>query len=172
MKKRFFLPLVPAGLALIISLVSVSPGQAAAKTRWASYKSNLLNIQVTVPAEWTPAKIPNALAFRYDDQAGGTAAIGIMKSTQSGATIETAADQEFQQEGSPADWVRTPARVSGMRAIKIVGTSPKNPDRKIVYYYVEAPQGTYLIQCQASLDRWTTFGPIFSEILTKLTFLQ
>jgi len=171
MKRRQFLGVFQAGLALMIVVMSGPPARAAEKIRWASYKSNLLNIQVTVPAEWTPAKIPNALAFRYDDQAGGTAAIGIMKSAQTGATIEAAADREFEREGRPADWVRTPARVSGMRAIKIVGTLPKNPDRRIVHYYVEAPLGTYLIQCQASLGQWSTFGPIFAQILTKLTFL-
>jgi hypothetical protein len=163
---------IRAGIALATAFMIGRTAQAAPKIRWTTYKSNLLSLRVSVPAEWTPVKIPKALAFRYEDQAGGTAGVGIMKSDQSGQSIEEAADHQFQNEGSPPDWVRSPARVGGMRAIKIVGLDPKNPDRKIVHYYIEAPLGTYLIQCQASSHRWSTFGPLFAAILTKLTFLQ
>ena len=67
--------------------------------------------------------------------------------------------------------VRSNSRVAGMRAIKIVGADPKNADHKIVHYYVETSQGIYLIQCQGTQDRWATYSPIFSTILSKLKFL-
>src|SRR5262249_45102174 len=150
-------------------LAGVSFASTAAKARWIPYKSNLLNLQVLVPSDWKPAKIPNALAFRYDDLAGGTAGIGILKSSQV-KSISDAADGEFQQEGRPSDWTKTDARVGGMRAIKIAGTDAKNPERRIVHYYVETPNGIYLVQCQGTADRWNTFSPIFATILSKLTF--
>ncbi len=152
---------------LVAGIASVVP--AAPKVRWVSYKSNLLNLQVSVPGDWNPAKIPNALAFRYDDLAGGTAAIGILKSAQI-KNISEAADKEFQLEGHPADWTRHDARVGGMRAIKIAGTDAKNPDYRMVHYYVETPNAIYMVQCQGTADRWSTFGPVFAAILRKLTF--
>src|SRR6185295_17586742 len=123
---------------ILVGFIGTACYAAPAKIRWASYKSNLLNIQVSVPADWSPVKIPKALAFHGDDLSGGTAAIGILKSDQTG-TIEEAADKELEREGNPADWVRTSARVDGMRAIKIVGTVSNNAARKMVHYYIETP---------------------------------
>src|SRR5207245_2197121 len=130
MNKRQIIWIIPIASVAAVVLLRGPAAQAAPKVRWAAYKSNALSLQVSVPADWTPAKIPNALAFRYNDLAGGTAGIGIMRSSQNRMSIEEAADKEFTQEGRPSDWVRTPARVSGMRAIKMVGTSHKNPDQK------------------------------------------
>jgi hypothetical protein len=156
-------------LSAILAVGATSLVRAAPKAHWVSYKSNLLNLQVSVPSDWKPAKIPNALAFRYDDLVGGTAAIGILKSGQI-KSIAEGADKELQQEGHPADWVRSDAQVGGMRAIKISGSDAKNPERRILHYYVETNNGVYLVQCQATADRWSTFSPIFATILSKLTF--
>ncbi len=163
--------MLPRKPLIFLTAVLLVTSAFAAKVRWMAYKSNLLHIQVSVPADWKPVKIPKALAFHADDLAGGTAAIGILKSDQTGK-IEELADQQFDREGRPADWVRSTAKVDGMRAIKLVGILPKSPDRKMVHYYVETPQGNYLIQCQATADRWSTFGPIFATILSKLKFLE
>ena len=163
-------------IGILVSALSIAGVQQAGlaapqKIRWAPYKSNLLNIQISLPADWKPVKITKALAFRYDDLAGGVAGIGILKSDRTGITIEQAADEEFEHAGKPSDWIRSNAKISGMRALKIVGLDPKNPDHKIVHYTVETPQGIYLIQCQATADRWATFSPIFSTILSNLKFL-
>jgi len=144
---------------------------AVPKARWVAYKSNLLNIQISVPSDWKPSKIPKALAFHYDDLAGGTAAIGILKSTQIGS-IEDAADKEFAIEGHPDDWKRSAATVGGMRAIKIAGADAKDSSKRIVHYYVETPNGVYIVQCLGTADRWSSFSPIFASILTRLKFLQ
>src|SRR5690242_20647118 len=118
MNRRFPL-LVAVPLVFLFSMAPMKCAAApsGAKVRWMAYKSNLLNLQVAVPADWSPVKTPHALAFRYDDLTGGTAAIGIMKSSQEGTTIEQAADAESEKEGRPTDWVRTPATVDGMRAL-------------------------------------------------------
>jgi hypothetical protein len=158
-------------VAMMISGRASHAAQVPAKARWVSFKSTLLDIQVSVPSDWKPIKIPKALAFHADDLAGGTAAVGILKSDQSG-TIEQEADTQFESEGRPADWVRSNARIDGMRAIKIVGLVAKNPERKMVHYYIETPKGNYLVQCQATADRWSTYGPVFATILSKLKFLQ
>ncbi len=156
--------------ALAMAFMAFTSTAHAAKARWLAYKSNVLNIQVSVPADWKPVKIPKALAFRADDLTGGTAAIGILKSDHSGK-IEELADEQFEREGRPTDWARSDARVDGMRAIKIVGLVANNPGRKMVHYFIETPQGNYLVQCQATADRWSAFGPTFATILTKLKFL-
>ncbi len=157
--------------AVIFSLILGLGGTAfaAPKVHWVAYKSNLLNLQVSVPSDWKPAKIPNALAFRYDDLAGGTAGVGILKSAHIG-NIGEAADKELGIDGHPADWTRSGATVGGMKAIKITGTDAKDPDKRFVHYYVETSNGVYIVQCLGSADRWNTFSPIFATILTKLTF--
>jgi hypothetical protein len=157
-------------ILLIIAMVAMAIPAHAAKARWVSFKSNVLNIQVSVPDDWKPVKVPKALAFRADDLTGGTAAMGILKSDQPGK-IEDLADQQFEHDGKPADWVRGNAKIGGMRAIKIVGLLPNNPERKMVHYFIETPNGNYLVQCQATADRWSVFGPTFTTILSKLTFL-
>ncbi len=164
-KRIYFI--ISAGMAAILIL---SPAAEAAKTRWVTFNSNVLNVQVSVPDDWMPAKSPKALAFHTDDLTGGTAGIGILKST-SNDKIEELADKEFEREGRPADWVRSNARLDGMRAIKIVGLVANNAERKMVQYFVETPKGNYLVQCQATADRWTTFGPIFATMLSKIKFL-
>jgi hypothetical protein len=161
---------VPATVGFL--LVSQSVGVGAATQRWTTYKSNVLALQVSVPSDWTPAKTQKALAFRYDDQAGGTAGVGFLKSTKRGLSIQRQADQEFQREGSAAGWKRSSAVVAGMPAIKMTGTSHVDPTHKLIHYFVQTPSGVYLIQCQGSADRWTEFGPIFATILSKLKFLS
>ena len=160
----------------LLMLVSLSVGtvwaaQPAQKIHWASYKSNLLHLQFSVPQEWKPTKTPKALAFRYEDADGSSAGVGILKSEMSGSSIDDAANKEIAQAGNPGDWVRTDARVDGNHAIKIVGPDVKNSMRKIVHYYIDTPQGIYLVQCQATADHWDVYSPIFTAILTKLKFL-
>ena len=152
---------------VLLALASVA--LAAAKPRWVAYKSNLLNLQVSVPSDWTPNKIPKALAFHYDDLTGGTAAIGFLKSEQI-KNIEDAADKEIQTEGHPEDWTRSNASVGGDRAIKITGTDAKDATKRFVHYYIETLNGVYIVQCLGTADRWQTFSPVFSNILTKLKF--
>jgi hypothetical protein len=155
-------------IILVFALTSVV--FAAPKTHWVAYKSNLLNIRISVPSDWTPSKIPKALAFHYDDLTGGTAAIGILKSSQIG-NIEEAADKEMHIEGHPEDWARAPANVGGNRAIKITGTDAKDAMKRFVHYYIATPSGVYIVQCLGTADRWSSYSPIFTNILTKLTFL-
>jgi len=143
---------------------------ATPKPHWVAYKSNLLNLQISVPSDWTPTKIPKALAFHYDDLTGGTAAVGILKSSQIGS-IDDAADKEMHIDGHPEDWASSPANVGGSRAIKITGTDAKDATKRFVHYYIEAPGGVYIVQCVGTGDRWPTYSPIFTSILTKLKFL-
>jgi hypothetical protein len=142
---------------------------AAQKPRWVSYKSNLLNIEIAVPPEWTPSKIPKALAFHYDDLVSGSAAIGILKSDQI-TDIEWAAEKQLETEGRPEDWTRSPATVGGFRAVKITGTDAKDSGKRFVHYYIAAPRGVYIVQCMAPAEKWSTYSPTFSTILTKLKF--
>jgi hypothetical protein len=146
--------------------------RAAPKAHWVVFKSNVLNLQVSVPSDWKPVKTPNALAFRYEGLDGAKAGIGILKSSQTSGTIESAAETEFTRAGHPSAWTRTAARVDGMRAVKIVGTDTANASIKFVHYYIDAPQGMYLVQCQAPTDQWSTYSPIFAAVLARVKFLQ
>jgi len=160
-----------SGAAAIFIAFSSVPALAALQ-KWTTYKSNILGLQVSVPSDWSPAKTKRALAFRFDDQAGGVGAVGFLKSSDVGTTIDEQAEKEFVREGKPANWTKTTANVSGMPAVKMVGLSPQDASRKVVHYFVQTPGGVYLVQCQASADHWSTFSPIFAMILTKLRFLS
>ncbi len=155
-------------LSMLLTLSGLS--LAADKTRWVLYKSNLLNIMITVPADWTPSKIPKALAFHFDDLSGGSAAIGVLKSEQI-TDIDWAAGKQLETEGHPEDWMQSNASVDGQRAIKIIGTDAKDSSKKFVHYYISTPKGVYIVQCIGTAERWSTFSPIFSGILTRLKFI-
>ena len=157
-------------IALFAILSSASTNFAEQKVRWVTFKSNLLNLTVSVPSDWSPVKAPKMLAFRYDDLVGGTAGAGILKSDQI-KKIDEAAEKELQTPGHSADWSRSDATVGGMRAIEITGTDLKDPTKRFEHYYIETPNGVYLVQCQGTGDLWTTFDPIFTKILTSLKFL-
>ncbi len=159
--------LKPYAFLMLLGLSSVC--LAADKVRWVPYKSNLLDLVITVPADWTPSKIPKALAFHYEDLAGGTAAIGVLKSDQI-TDIEWAAAKELETEGHPEDWARSNATVDGHRAIKIIGTDAKDSSKRFVHYYIAAPKGVYIVQCLATAESWSTFSPMFSGILSRLKF--
>jgi hypothetical protein len=162
--KRFALTALPL-VTLVGSLTS------AAGTKWVPFSSDTLHVQVAVPDDWSPVKTPNALAFRFDDLVGGSAAFGILKSDASGMHIDEAVDKEFAQKDRPADWQRSNSKIDGMRAIKIAGSSKSAPENKMVHYFVETPRGIYLIQCQATQEQWSVYSPIFATILSKLKFL-
>ncbi len=171
MNPRTLIRALPGSLSIVLVALTVHGAVGWSRPVWMAYKSNLLNLQVAVPSDWAPVKKPHALAFRYEDLVGGTAAIGFLKSRERGKTIEASVEEEYQREGRPAGWQNSPARIAGMRAIKIVGYSGKNRERKIVHYYVQTPKGIYLIQCQATRDTWKTISPIFTTILTKIRFI-
>jgi hypothetical protein len=156
-------------LTTAVLVSSVSLALATPKPHWVAYKSNLLNLQVSVPSDWKPSKIPKALAFHYDDLTGGTAAIGILKSSQI-TSIEDGADKETQTPGHPEDWTRSNASIAGNRAIKLTGTDAKDASKRFVHYYIETINGVYIVQCLGTADRWSSFSPVFTTILTKLKF--
>jgi hypothetical protein len=162
---RFGLGLVMSG-AMTAGLVV----EAASKIRWVAYKSQVLQIQVSVPSDWIAVKSSKALGFHTPGPSDRRAAIGILRSA-SGSTIEEAAEQQFEDAGRPEEWVRSQARVGGARAIKIVGWNKRNPGFKLVQYYVESSHGPYLITCLAPEDAWNLYSPVFAEMLTKFQFL-
>jgi hypothetical protein len=161
-----------AVVALLVTTSSwAAPAKEKPKMRWTSYRSNVLKVQVTVPSAWVPRKSNTALGFLTPGPADQRAAVGILKSNDQTSSIDQLADQQFSEPSRPQDWVRVPARVAGMRAIKIVGTAKDNADRKMVQYYVETPNGTYLLQCIAPLGTYPLYSDLFATMLTKLQFL-
>jgi hypothetical protein len=157
-------------LTTAVLLSAVPLAFATPKPHWVAYKSNLLNLQISVPSDWKPTKIPKALAFHYDDLTGGTASIGILKSAQI-TDIDDAADKELKINGHPEDWARSSASIAGNRAIKITGTDAKDSSKRFVHYYIETSNGVYIVQCLGTSDRWSIYSPVFTAMLTKLKFL-
>jgi hypothetical protein len=156
-------------VAFAVILGVCGTAHATPKVYWVDYKSKLLNLQVSVPSDWEPVKTPKMIAFRYEDLVGGTAGVGILKSSQIG-NIDEAAEMELNTPGHPLDWTRSKAAIGGRRAIKITGSDGKDASKRFVHYYVETSSGVYIVQCQGTAERWSTFSPIFATILKKLTF--
>jgi hypothetical protein len=170
MQKRLFLGsvMVAVGLVLIGTGALEAAQSKQPKVRWATYRSRVLGVQVAVPAAWVAKKSPKALGFVTPGPAEERAAVGIMKSGK--ATIEEAADQQLLESG--ASWSKSEARVSGYRAIKVIGPAKDDASRKIVQYYIEGPKGTYLVQCMAPVHTWHLYSPLFNSMLTKFQFLE
>jgi hypothetical protein len=147
-----------------------SAAPAKAVVRWVPYHHETLGFETRVPVGWHVRKTSKMVGFTSPGDS--KAALGVMRSADKSATIEQFADSQFEKEGRPADWVRSPAQVAGMRAMKIVGHPSGKPDMKMVQYYVEGPNGTYLIQCLAPESQWSRYSPYFSTMIGKLQFLQ
>jgi hypothetical protein len=159
-------------LAVVSPVATIeSPAFAAEKTpkvRWATYRSRVLGVQVSVPSAWVAKKSPKALGFVTPGPAQERAAVGIMKSAKS--SIEEAADQQMRESG--ASWSKSSSRVAGHRAIKVVGPAKDDPSRKIVQYYIDGPQGAYLVQCMAPAQTWHLYSPLFNSMLARMRFLE
>jgi hypothetical protein len=159
-------------LTSFIAFAALNVSAEAPKTKWSVYRSNKLMVQVQVPSAWEARKTDKALAFTSPTIGEQRAAFGVLKSAEQNLTIEQAAEKEFEMMGKPADWTRGYARLAGRRAMKIVGATPDKPDTMRIEYYVEAPNGIYLVQCIAPRDAWTLYSPLFQRILEKFKFLD
>jgi len=138
--------------------------------RWTTYRSHRLNLLVTVPSSWTARISSKAVGFRIKGMNGLYAGFGVLKSQYELDTIEENAERHYKEEGQPADWVQLPATVAGNRAIKIIFSPSEDPAMRMVQYYIETPQGCYLVQCIAPKRSWTRFSPIFATALGKIKF--
>jgi len=163
------------GLVLLLGLSQFSfsavprPSKAP-QAKWLPYHSEALQFALKYPAAWSVREKENAVAFNSPQTASSHAAMGILKSSQKDLTIDQAADSEAQEAGNPKDWIRTPARVDGRRAIKIVSPRKQDPQSRRVEYYVEGAEGYYLIQCLAPQNEWATYSPLFTTMITTFHF--
>jgi len=157
-------------VALLLGALSVPSGAAARALSWVPYQSAALKFQLKVPATWKLFETEQAVAFKGPGKSAQRPAIGILRSRQKGLTIEQAADKEFEQAGHPVNWTRSHAYFAGWRALKVVGTSQKS--LRLVEYYVEAPEGYYLVQCIGPKNQWASFSRVFTRIIDSFQFLE
>ena len=171
---------------IILSLVVVTALPAIAKThrrtsavkpevhrpamKWQPVRSEQLKIAMQVPAAWQIRRSATALGFTSTTPGPQRAAVGVLKSRDRGS-IESAVLRHYQREGEPKEWERADVKIAGHRAIKIVTVDKARPDRRVVHYYIETPQGPYLIECMAPGRLWSAYSPLFTKILSGIRFL-
>ncbi len=149
---------------------SAAKARAKNTIRWTSYRNDLLGVQLRVPAAWKVKRTDQAVAFTSLTGGNNRVAFGVMKS-QEALSLEETAQQFLMQEMNSGEWHCSKARLARYRAVKISGFSSENPERRVVHYFVEGPQGIYLVQCMGNRRLWSAYEPLFSSILNQFQFI-
>jgi hypothetical protein len=166
-----------AGLLVFAGTATASKRrEAPAKARksaalvWQRYQNKEIGFQMQVPKTWIPLSSEKAVGFRSRrDGSGG--AVGVLKNDQGKLTIEKAAKQQYKKQNRPADWTQTPSTVNGRRALKIMISPDPRRQKKMVQYYVEVPDGYFMIQCIAPRKAWPQYAPLFAKIISSFEIL-
>ena len=137
---------------------------------WRLYRNEELSFQMKVPKKWTFVVSGPSVGFRRRRDGSG-AAIGGMRSKQSGRTIDQAVRAEFLKGGRPVDWVQHLILVGGKRAFKVEFGAKPNHQTKMLLYYVEAPDGYYLIECLAPGKISSDSPPPFKDMIRSFEIL-
>jgi hypothetical protein len=139
--------------------------------RWSSYHDDNLKVAIQVPAAWKAKKTSQVMGFTSPVVGNGHAGVGIMKSQNIQMALNDAVQQQYETEGRPAFWKRSDTLVGGQPAVRILFAPKTQSDRWVAQYFVQGPEGPYLLQCMAPRAEWAHYYPVFSTILQRVHFL-
>lgn len=125
--------------------------------------------QMRKPDSWAVTARENKMIMQSAGWEGGYGVFGILHRPEE-ISIEQAISKELMDQNRRGV-KKMDARVAGMRAIKLVGQSPLNPNEKMVEYYVENFDGQkYYIMLKAPRDHWNRYSTTFNTMLNSLSF--
>jgi hypothetical protein len=134
------------------------------------YRNEDLHFQIKVPKRWIELKSTSMVGFR-SRKSGPSASIGILRDTRKGMPIEQAARKDYKARSRPKDWQQNLVKINGRRALKVQATLDPNRTRRLLMYYIEGPEGFYLIECLAPADQWPSQEPLFKTMVKSFDIL-
>jgi hypothetical protein len=124
--------------------------------------------QLRYPSGWQLNSNDTAMIVKSTH--GDRAVFGIVRRPET-ETNEAAIEREFSANNRPADLTRASARVAGLPATKVIGSSKEDPNNKMVEYYVQHPNGrSYYVLMMAPRQEWNRYAGTFNSILQNLSF--
>jgi hypothetical protein len=141
------------------------------EARWSSYHDDNLRVAIQVPVAWKLKKTSQVMGFTSPTVGSAHAGVGILKSQNAQMTLNDAVQQQYETEGRPAFWKRTDTLVGGQPAVRILFAPQKQSDQWVAQYFVQGPEGPYLLQCMAPRAEWSHYYPLFTSILQRVHFL-
>ena len=115
------------------------------------YTNDELQFQIKVPTRWKAVRSKSAVAFKAPSRDAG-ASLGVLKSAQQGLTFDQAARKEYKRQKRPKAWDQRLVKIGERPAVEVETNADPAGKFKLLMYYVEAPEGYYLIQCLAPVS--------------------
>ena len=144
---------------------------ASSRVKWLDYTDQNRLYSLRVPSSWEVLSKGNAvvIASREDPAQRGVFGITLRPG---GKTVEEAVEQEFQAKDRPTDLVKSPARIAGAPAVKVVGSKKGDPATRVVEYYAQNGDHQYYLLLQAPRDRWNQYNAIFYIMIRSFKFME
>ena len=158
-------------------VVSIAYGAAptfsapiSAGLRWMPYQNPSLHFALKLPDVWQVQEKDNVVGFTSPVKGNTHGAMGILKSSKKGVSIQEAASKGLGVSVRAAGWTLTNARFGGLPAVKVVSAMKDDPTQKMVQYYVQEGEDLFLIQCIAPVSEWSDYNALFATMIRTFQF--
>jgi hypothetical protein len=140
-----------------------------AETRWLVYEDTGGAYQLNYPSTWQVLTKGTALVITSP---GGPETRGVFGITPraGGVTMDDAVKKEFDDPNRPADLVKSPARIGGLPAMKIVGSKKGDPNTRVVEYYVQNGSHQFYVLFQAPRAAMSQYTALFNGMIASIKF--
>lgn len=156
-------------LAVLVSISFVN-GAPMGALKWLPYQNTSLRFGLKLPNVWQVKENKNVVGFTSPVHGNGHAAMGILKSSKKGLSLQDAAKKELGVSGRAEGWTLSNAQFAGLPALKVASLMKDDPTQKMVQFYVQAGDDLYLIQCIAPVSEWNTYNALFATMIRTFQF--
>jgi len=136
------------------------------------YRNGILLAPITakLPLLWQVQEKNNVVGILSPVTGNSHGAMGILKSSKKGLSIQEAASKGLGVSARAAGWTLSHARFGRLPAVKVVSSLKNDPSQKMVQYYVQAGDDLFLIQCVAPASEWNAYSGLFATMIRTFQF--
>ena len=134
------------------------------------YRNADLRFQLMVPKRWEEVHSVSAVGFKSPAD-GPRASLGVLKSVQRKIAFEQAARKEYKRQKRPKVWDQHLIRIGDLRAVQVQADVDPAGNSRLLMYFVESPDGYYLIECIAPAKKWLYYRPLFKILVESFSIL-
>lgn len=138
--------------------------------QWQPYQNQDLHFTIKLPKQWKVLEKGNVVGFTSPSQGPSYGAMGIMKSSKRGISIQEAARQDIGASLDSKSSTQITTRLGGFPAVKVVTTPKSDPTRKLVQYYVRVGEDLFLVQCVGPSNQWAKYSALFATMIRTFQF--
>jgi hypothetical protein len=167
------LRIVPLSVLLVSTVFAKPPASidVPPSNGWQTFTDQGGFYQINYPGNWQVLSKGNAVVITSP---GGPEERGVFGITPrpEGITVQESVDKEFSDPEKPSDLQKAPARLGNLPAVKVWGSSKKDPSIRIVEYYIQKGHQQYYILFQAPHVMMPKYSPVFNAMIKSMEFLK